>query len=70
MYESPDGLVHFGHPDYPDYIIYSWLEHIGDVKEGTADKRRKLYLGRANNVRGNWRDNKYSANNLAIHILW
>ena len=70
MYESPDGLVHFGNPDYPDYIIYSWLEHKGEVEKGTADKRRELYRARATNIKGNWKKNKYSANNLAINILW
>lgn len=70
MYESPDGLVHFGNPDYPDYIIYSWLEHKGEVEEGTADKRRELYRARATKIKGDWKKNKYSANNLAINILW
>ena len=70
MYESPDGLVHFGNPDYPDYIIYSFLEHINEVDEGYADKRRELYRKRATNIKGNWKKNKYSANNLAINILW
>jgi len=70
MYESPDGFVHFGNPDYPDYIIYSFLEHKGEVDEGTADKRRELYRARATNIKGNWEKNKYSANNLAINILW
>ena len=69
-YESPDGQVHFGNPDYPDFIIYSWLEHKGEVDEGTADKRRELYRARATNIKGNWKKNKYSANNLAINILW
>jgi DNA adenine methylase len=70
MYESPSGLVHFGNPDYPDYIIYSWLEHKGEVEKGTADKRRELYRARATKIKGDWKKNKYSANNLAINILW
>jgi DNA adenine methylase len=71
MYESPDkSLVHFGNPDYPDYIIYSWLEHKGEVEKGTADKRRELYRARATKIKGDWKKNKYSANNLAINILW
>ena len=70
MYESPNGTVHFGNPDYPDFIIYSWLEHKGEVPSGTADKRRELYRKRATNIKGDWKKNKYSANNLAINILW
>jgi hypothetical protein len=70
MFDSPNGFVHFGHPDYPDYIIYSWLEHRGEVPPGTAYKRRDLYRGRAMNIKGKWDENEYSANNLAIKILW
>jgi DNA adenine methylase len=69
-YESPNGQVHYGNPDYNDYIIYSWLEHKGEVEKGTADKRRELYRARATNIKGNWKKNKYSPNNLAINILW
>jgi len=70
MYESPDGLVHFGNPDYYDYIIYSWLESQGEVEPGTADERRRLYRGRATNIKGDWEKNKYSPNNMAINVLW
>jgi DNA adenine methylase len=70
MYESPDGLVHFGAPKYHDYIIYSFLESKGEVEKGTADKRRDAYRARATNIKGNWKKNKYSPNNMAINILW
>lgn len=69
-YKSPDGDVNFGKVGYSDYIIYSWLEKQGEVPKGEADKRRKAYRARAENIKGNWRDNKYSPNNLAINILW
>jgi hypothetical protein len=32
--------------------------------------RRQRYLKRAQAIKGNWRDDKYSANNLAINLLW
>jgi len=70
MYESPEGMVHFGSPGYNDYIIYSFLESQKEVEKGTADERRKLYRGRASNIKGNWKENKFSPNNLAINILW
>jgi DNA adenine methylase len=70
MFDSPDGLVHFGNPQYPDYIIYSFMESKNQVEKGTADKRRELYRARATNIKGNWRDNRFSPNNLAIKILW
>ena len=50
--------VNFGQIGYEDYTKHK-------------DKiRRKLYLKRATHINGNWKKNKYSANNLAIHVLW
>lgn len=51
-------LVHFGHIDYEDFTKHQ-------------DKtRQKNYLLRASNMKGNWRNNPYSANNLSIALLW
>ena len=50
--------VHFGDNRYEDYTIHNDLE------------RRKRYLNRARNIKGNWKKDKYSANNLAINLLW
>jgi DNA modification methylase len=50
--------VHFGQMGYEDYTKHH-------------DKtRRKNYLTRSRNIRGHWKNNKYSPNNLSIHILW
>lgn len=32
--------------------------------------KRKRYLARAMNIKGNWKNNKYSPNNLSINVLW
>jgi hypothetical protein len=32
--------------------------------------RRQAYLKRATKIKGDWKDNKYSPNNLSINILW
>ena len=62
LYYKQDGdkikKVSFGHPDYQDYTQHHDKE------------RRKAYLERASNIKGNWKDNPFSSNNLAIHILW
>jgi hypothetical protein len=50
--------VHFGQMGYEDYTKH---------KNKT---RRKNYLNRSSHIRGNWKRNKFSANNLAIHVLW
>jgi hypothetical protein len=53
-----DKLVHFGNIDYYDYTKHQ------------NEERRENYIKRASNIRGNWRDNPYSPNNLAINLLW
>jgi len=53
-------LVHFGgmNPPMEDYTKHK------------DEKRRQNYLTRTANMRGNWKDNKYSGNNLSRVILW
>ena len=49
---------HFGDLRYEDYTKHQ-------------DKDRlKNYLSRATKIKGNWRKDKYSPNNLAINLLW
>jgi hypothetical protein len=50
--------VQFGQIGYEDYL-----------KHGDS-KRRKNYLTRTANMRGNWKHDPYSANNLSRKILW
>lgn len=59
MVTTPDGnVVHFGQMGYEDYTKH---------KNKT---RRKNYLTRSAKIRGNWKKNKYSANNLSRILLW
>jgi hypothetical protein len=59
MVQDPKGkLVHFGQLNYEDYTKHQ------------DEKRRKNYLTRTANMRGDWKDNKYSPNNLSRNILW
>jgi hypothetical protein len=51
-------LISFGNINYEDYSFH------------LDDRRRDNYLKRASNIRGNWRNNPYSPNNLAINLLW
>lgn len=50
--------VHFGQMNYEDFTKHNDLN------------RRNRYLNRAMNIRGDWKDDKYSPNNLSIHLLW
>ena len=58
-------FIHFGGMGYLDYKKYLQLY---DLK--TADLHRIRYLNRALNIKGDWRNNPYSANFLSIFLLW
>ena len=50
--------THFGQMGYEDFT-----KHKDPV-------RRERYLKRTANMRGEWKDNPYSANNLSRRLLW
>lgn len=41
-----------------------------DYTKHQDETRRKRYLARAKAIQGKWKDDKYSANSLAINLLW
>ena len=61
---SMNGIM-FGHIDYPDFVLFMIN---GDIDEGI--KRRKNYLSRTANMKGEWKKDKFSKNNLARRIIW
>jgi hypothetical protein len=50
--------VHFGQMGYEDFTKHKNLT------------RRKNYLNRSRKIKGHWKEDKFSANSLAIHVLW
>ena len=50
--------VHFGQIGYIDYT------------KSKDQKKRLNYLKRSENIKGHWKDNEYSPNNLSRNILW
>ena len=59
MVLNDDGkYIHFGQMGYEDFTKHKDL------------KRRDAYLKRATKIKGNWKSDKYSPNNLSINILW
>ena len=59
MIETPDGrIVHFGQMSYED------------VTKHNNTTRKNRYLLRSGKIKGDWKKDKYSANNLARHLLW
>ena len=70
-YLTPDDKkVYFGNADYNDFFIYQILEHHHVVPEDYSLKQRERYIKRASKFKGDWREDKYSPNNLAMNILW
>ena len=57
---STGKMVHFGsiEPPYEDFTKHR------------NEQRRQHYLKRSNLIKGDWRDNPYSPNNLSRRILW
>jgi len=51
-------LVHFGNVNYEDYTKHK------------NEERRQNYLNRASHIKGVWKENIYSPNNLSLHLLW
>lgn len=58
MYKDNERTIHFGAKGYEDFLVHQDKE------------RRRKYDIRSRNIDGNWRNDKYSANNLARRILW
>jgi len=58
VYNSNKKLVHFGQMGYEDFLKHKNLV------------RKNSYLTRSANMKGNWKQDGYSANNLSRNILW
>ncbi len=41
-----------------------------DFTKTQNEQKRQSYLARAKGIKGDWKANKYSKNNLAINLLW
>jgi hypothetical protein len=68
---TPEGsVVKFGRRPYKDFLQWSAMEKDGEVPKGTAEKKREQYKARAMKAKGDWRNNDYSPNWLALRILW
>ena len=59
IYDSKNNKwINFGQIGYEDYTRHK------------DKKRRKNYLTRTKYMRGDWKKNPYSANNLSRNVLW
>lgn len=71
VYYVPDGrIIRFGRMGYGDYIHYKMQESQGLIPRGVAEEHRRKYLARSSRIKGDWKQDPYSKNNLAMRILW
>ena len=56
-------------PNINKWIYFGQMGH-EDYTKHKDSIRRENYLKRTANIKGNWKDNKYSPNNLSRNILW
>lgn len=62
---NADGkIIRFGAVGLGDYILYTLS------KDAKADDHRRRYLARATKIKGDWKKDPFSPNNLAINVLW
>jgi hypothetical protein len=71
LYESykPNKKYMIRNPETNEWVHFGQLGYQDFTKSRDLDQRNR-YLARATNIKGNWRDNPYSPNNLSIKILW
>ena len=71
LFSSPkkDKKYRIYNPKKEKWIDFGQMGYEDFTKHQDEDRRQR-YLNRATNIKGNWREDKYSPNNLSIHILW
>lgn len=62
--------VNFGRTGYGDFIIWSILEDRGDVEKGYAEQKQNTFQKSHSQIKGDWKNNPESPNNLALKINW
>jgi pyruvate formate-lyase activating enzyme-like uncharacterized protein len=78
-FKNPDIKVHLSNRKNKKYMVLNpkinKMVHFGDIRYEDYTKHKDLerkdaYLARASKIKGNWIFDRYSSNNLAIHLLW
>ena len=68
---NEDGkLVLFGRVGYGDHLIWSHLEKTKQAPQGTASKKQNVFQKSHSKIKGDWKDDPFSPNNLALKVLW
>lgn len=64
IYDDEGKPHHFGRVGYGDYIIYS------NMDKALAEKKRNTFHKSHSNIKGDWMNDKFSPNMLALKINW
>jgi hypothetical protein len=67
--ENPKYKYKIYNPDSKKFVYFGDMRY-EDFTKHKDENRRRNYIKRASNIKGNWKDNPYSKNNLAINLLW
>jgi hypothetical protein len=69
--KRPDGgITRAGRVGYGDFIIWSYLETHKKAAPGTAAKKRDTFRKSHSKIKGDWKADKFSPNNIALNLLW
>lgn len=70
IYDNEGKLRRFGRVGYNDLILWTVLEMKGKARKGQAEMKRKVFHKSHSAIRGDWKSDKYSPNQLSLKILW
>lgn len=63
-------VIKFGRVGYGDHQIWGHLERTGKAPKGKAEEKRRTFHRSHSTIKGDWKSDKYSPNNLALRVLW
>jgi hypothetical protein len=69
--KRPDGgITRAGRVGYGDFILWTYLEAHKKAAPGTAKQKRDTFQASHSKIKGDWKADKYSPNNIALKLLW
>ena len=63
-------MIKFGRVGHGDHLIYTHLEEGRKVPMGTADAKKNTFHKSHEKIRGDWKKDPFSPNNLTLKVLW
>jgi len=67
--DKPSKKYKVYNPNTKKFIYFGSMMY-EDFTKHKDEKRKMNYLKRSSNIKGNWKEDKYSPNNLSREILW